>query len=48
MNSRIFGWIIVILILVGLVAFETTLLIMYGNKPADEIPTWVLWFLFRK
>jgi len=45
---RNFLWVIVILILVGLVAFETTLLVMYGNKPADEVPTWVLWFLFNR
>lgn len=31
-----------------LIAFYVTLLVMYGGKPHDEIPTWVLWFLFRR
>ena len=39
----VFMWILII----GFIAFEITLLCMYGDKPIDEIPTWVLWFLFR-
>lgn len=31
----------------GFLAFEITLFITYGNKPAGEVPTWALWFLFR-
>ena len=40
----VFMWILII----GFIAFEITLLCMYGDKPVDEIPTWVLWFLFRR
>ena len=39
----VFIWILII----GFIAFEITLLCMYGDKPVDEVPTWVLWFLFR-
>lgn len=28
--------------------FYFTLLIIYSNKPYDEIPEWVFWFLFRR
>lgn len=31
-----------------IVAGYVYLLIKYGNKPIDEIPTWVLWLLFRR
>lgn len=40
--------IIATLFVIGLIAFYITLLVMYGNKPHDEVPTWVLWLLFRK
>ena len=30
------------------VVFEITLIVKYGNKPIDEIPFWVLWFLFPR
>jgi hypothetical protein len=40
--------VLMLLLIVGLVAFYVTLLVMYGGKPHDEIPTWVLWFLFRR
>lgn len=40
--------VLMVLFVVGLIAFYTTLLAMYGGKSHDEIPTWVLWFLFRR
>ena len=40
--------IIATLFVIALIAFYITLLVMYGNKPHDEVPTWVLWLLFRK
>lgn len=36
------------ILLVGYIGFSITLLIMYGDKPIDEIPSWVLWFLWNK
>ena len=42
-----FGLVFLWILIIGFIAFEITLLCMYGNKPIDEIPTWVLWFLFR-
>lgn len=39
--------ILLVMVLIGLIGLEIILLIMYGGKPIDEIPTWVGWFLFR-
>ena len=39
--------IIATLFVMALITFYITLLVMYGNKPHDEVPTWVLWLLFR-
>lgn len=41
------GLVLLWILIIGFIAFEITLLCMYGDKPVDEIPTWVLWFLFR-
>ena len=50
-NMKEFGYIIALVILIILVVsfivFEVVLLCIYGDKPIDEIPTWVLWFLWR-
>lgn len=44
-------WVVIIgaIIFLGICfgIFEIVLLIMYGGKPIEEIPTWVIWFLFR-
>lgn len=40
--------IITAIIIALFIIFYFTLLIMYGNKPIDEIPSWVVWFLFRR
>lgn len=46
------SWILIVgfFIFLGLCfgVFEIVLLIMYGDKPIDEIPTWVIWFLFPR
>lgn len=42
------GGICGLVIICSFVVFEITLLILYGGKPVDEIPTWVLWFLFTR
>jgi len=41
------GLVLLWVLIIGFVIFEIVLLCMYGDKPVDEIPTWVLWFLFR-
>lgn len=50
-NVRDFGYIIalvtIIVLVVSFIVFEIVLLCLYGDKPIDEIPTWVLWFLWR-
>lgn len=40
--------IITAIIIVAFMIFYFTLLIIYGNKPIEEIPSWVVWFLFRR
>lgn len=40
--------IITAIIIVAFMIFYFTLLIMYGNKPVEEIPSWIAWFLFRR
>lgn len=50
-NMKEFGYTIALVILmilvVSFIVFEFVLLCIYGDKPIDEIPTWVLWFLWR-
>lgn len=50
-NMKEFGYIVALVILmilvVSFIVFEVVLLCIYGGKPIDEIPTWVLWFLWR-
>ncbi len=50
-SMRELGYIIALVTIIVLVAsfivFEVVLLCIYGDKPIDEIPTWVLWFLWR-
>ncbi len=45
-------WIVIIgfFIFLGLCfgIFAIVLLIMYGDKPIDEIPTWVIWIIFPR
>ena len=38
----------IMLLCIGLIVFYIALLVMYGNKPHNEVPTWVLWLLFRR
>ena len=50
-NTKEFGYmialVILIILVVGFIIFDVVLLCIYGDKPIDEIPTWVLWFLWR-
>ena len=39
-------FIISIIIIISLIIFDIYLWINYGNKPIDEIPLWVLYFLW--
>lgn len=45
-NWFIVAWVIFGILFVSFMAFEIYLLVTYGNKPLNEIPTWVVWFLF--
>lgn len=36
-----------VILALGFLTFEIILFITYGNKPAGEVPTWALWFMFR-
>lgn len=39
----------IVLVIVSLfIIFEVYLWVTYGNKPIEEIPLWVLWFLWGK
>lgn len=38
---------IIVIFMLSLMAFLFTLIIIYGNKPYDEIPEWVAWIIFR-
>ena len=39
--------IFIVIFVSAFLAFYLSLLIIYGNKPVGEIPTWVAWFLFK-
>jgi hypothetical protein len=45
-NWFIVAWVIFGILFVSFMAFEIYLLVTYGGKPLNEIPTWVVWFLF--
>ena len=42
------SYILPILLVIGFITFEIVLWVQYGSKPIDEIPFWVLWFLWGK
>ena len=51
MNNKIISFMlgfIILVILILLIVFEVYLWVTYGNKPVEEIPFWVLWFLWRR
>lgn len=35
-----------VVVTVGLIVVEIYVWVTYGNKPIDEVPIWVLWFMF--
>ena len=39
---------IVLVIVISFIIFEVYLWVTYGNKPIEEIPLWVLWFLWGR
>jgi hypothetical protein len=39
-------WVVVISIIAFFIGLNIYILIAYGGKPVDEIPSWVLWFWF--
>lgn len=39
---------IVLITMLSVMLFLFTLIIIYSNKPYDEIPSWVVWILFRR
>ena len=47
MLSVIIVSILSILLIVACVLFEVWVLHTYGDKPIDEVPFWVVWFLIK-
>lgn len=44
--ATVFMWLIVISIVAFIIGINLYVLIRYGGKPIDEVPSWVLWFWF--
>ena len=52
MNKTDFGTIIlkvlIIIGIIGVIAFNVWACANYGDKPINEVPVWVLWFMFKR
>ena len=44
-DGDIVAIILILLIAFSVICFEIYLWITYGNKPVDEVPTWVWWIM---
>lgn len=36
------------LIIVGLIGLRIYCLVVYGDTPINELPTWIAWLMFRR
>lgn len=42
------SYLVIFAIVIAFIIFEVYLWMTYGNKPIEEIPLWVLWFLWGR
>ena len=40
-------FLIIAALCLSMLVFEIVIMIMYGDKPVGEIPTWIAWFLLK-
>lgn len=48
--SIFFTWALVVFLIaliVGFIIFQIVIFFKYGNKPADEVPSWAHWLMLR-